>query len=518
MGTGITSTFETNHPIETDETTSMGVSAGDGMIHYVLLTRDGVGRNVVDSRVIDVDQTDGLDTAGRVNAGIDLMLDAAREADQKVGPIGIAARTATQRRRLRSSGSGPRRQVQLSSDEEAVVAYLTGSGEIDRFDSVVVADCGDTGMSLYTVEPKTGRISDIHRSHVLSGRRLDRIIAGTVAANLDSAGDFRGGRGARASLLSLCRTAKEEVGTEVPASDSTPDPTGSGLDRVRLTPAIVDSAARGMLTDARAVVTRYLADADRRGVHPQALVLVGGLANLPAVREVADTAGLEVVVPSAPELAAATGAAMLAGSSSGAASRLAFIGGRRHRQWWSAAPVAIVGAVLAAALLTIYAISSSLTGERDSVAPTVTTPASTTVDTSDTADTTPIEPTRTTRENELPPVQRPVTTTMPHDDAYPGWVTTELPPTGPSTTTRTLSPNPQPVLPETSTPVTPSEPSEPSTRRPTLPKIPPNLIPSDLLPSVAAPEPTPPTQNRRIPAPTPPAPTGPATTTTTPAR
>ena len=49
------------------------------MIHYVLLTRDDLGRSVVDSRVIDVDPTDGLDSAGRVNAGIDVMLSAARE-------------------------------------------------------------------------------------------------------------------------------------------------------------------------------------------------------------------------------------------------------------------------------------------------------------------------------------------------------------------------------------------------------------------------------------------------------
>lgn len=498
----------------------MGVSAGDGMIHYVLLTRDGVGRSVVESRVIDVDQTDGLDAAGRVNAGIDLMLDAAREADQKVGPIGIAARTATQRRRLRSSGTGPRRQVHLSSDEEAVVAYLIGSGEIDRFATVVVADCGDTGMSLYTVEPSTGRISDIERSHVLSGRRLDRTIAGNVAATMNPA-DLRTGRGGRASLLSLCRTAKEEVGAGDSTSEAAVELSAGGVDRMRLTPGVVESAARPMVIDARAVVTRYLADAARRGSRPEAVVLVGGLANLPVVRELADSSGVDVVTPPAPELAAATGAAMLAASSSGAASRLAFIGGRRQRQWWSAAPVAIVGAVLAAALLTIYAVSSSLTGQTDSVTtPTEATPASSRVETTDSADTAPVTTGARESHPAPPATQRPVTTTNPDRNAYPGWATTELPQTAPSTTTRTLSPNP-PVYPTTpqppSTPATPTTPSSPSSPRPSIPGVP-DLIPSDLLPRAATPEPTQPTQNRRLPALTPPAPTAPATTTTTPAR
>ncbi|NED60862.1 hypothetical protein G3I15_08005, partial [Streptomyces sp. SID10244] len=102
------------------------------------------------TRVIDVDRSDGLDVAGRVNAGIDLMLGAARDADLRVGPIGVAARTTKQRWELQSRGAGPRRQIHLVNDDEAVVAYLSATGQINRFESVVVVDCGDTGMSLYT--------------------------------------------------------------------------------------------------------------------------------------------------------------------------------------------------------------------------------------------------------------------------------------------------------------------------------------------------------------------------------
>ena len=128
----------------------MGVSLGQGMIHFVLLTRDGSGRELVESRVIDVDPSDGHDTAGRVNAGIDLMLDAARGADRRVGPIGVAAGGDLGRELVGSTGSGPRRQIHLVSVEEAVAACLTETGRIGRYRSVVVVDCGDTGMTLYT--------------------------------------------------------------------------------------------------------------------------------------------------------------------------------------------------------------------------------------------------------------------------------------------------------------------------------------------------------------------------------
>ncbi|MFW0784354.1 Hsp70 family protein [Gordonia sp. CPCC 206044] len=459
----------------------MGISAGDGMIHHVLLTRDNVGRNVVDSRVIDVDRSDGLDVAGRVNAGIELMLGAARDAGRRVGPIGVAARTAKQRRELRSRGSGPRRQIHLVADDEAVVAYLSATGHIGRFENVVVADCGDTGMTLFTVETATNRISATERSRVLAGRQIDRSIVSQLSEE-SSASDGRASRPPRRAQLSACRTAKEELSPS-PSAEGASVPLGDG--HVTLTAETVAAAAAPMVDEARKVLKRYMSESVDRGVRPEAVVFVGGIANLPAVRGMADGTQAEVVVPEMPELAAAMGAAILAGAKNAAdgTSRLAFIGGKKQWEWLSGTPLAVAGALLAATMMTIYAVSSALTGNSTPVpspsqqtTPSVTSVMTTTDDPESTTRTTttqaaprpqvPVEPTA--------PVE-PTTTAVPPETRWnesPGWATTELPPTPPpgeqstpSTTTRTLSPYPLPSWPWTP-PGTQPEPT-----------IPPDLLP-----------------------------------------
>ncbi|WP_238422161.1 hypothetical protein [Gordonia sp. 'Campus'] len=468
----------------------MGVSAGAGMIHYVLLTRDDLGRSVVDSRVIDVDPTDGLDTAGRVNAGIDVMLTAARETGTRVGPIGVAARTTGQRRQLRSRGTGPRRQVRLAGEDEAVLAYLTDTGEIDRFSAAVVVDCGDSGMSLYTVDPRDGRVSDPEHSTVLSGRRLDRAIAEQLIADNPSLGEMSRTRADRSELRSACRTAKEEIAYGTSVSDVAGVTLSGSLGRVALNASHVDRALEPMVRDAREVFARYVAAIAARGVRPDAVVFVGGLANLPLVRSIATGHDLEMVSPAAPELVVATGAALLALEDYSVTTRLAFIGGKPQREWLSATPIAVAGAVIAATLMTIYAVSSSFADRQvPAPQPSVSSVPAAAATSEDSPAPTPAvtEPSTRTPVAPLPPTLVPPTLTptqQPAPDAGwgdpPAWATTELPPTRPSTgtSTRTLSPFPWPDLtfPPGSTPT-----------------IPPDLLPPGLRPPTAAPTPPPPT-------------------------
>ncbi|MGW5522580.1 Hsp70 family protein [Gordonia sp. NPDC003950] len=451
--------LETNSQGTDGDATSLGVSVGEGMIHYVLMTLDDAGRTDVTSRVFEVDPTDGLDSVGRVNAGIDLMLDAARAADRRVGPIGVTARTATQRRRLRSGGTGTRRQVYLSSDEEAVAEYLTRTGQIDRFTAVVVADCGDTGMSLYTVDPAAGTIASIERTVVISGRALDRSLADHVAAQSVSVGREAQTRRGRELLVGACRTAKEEIGDAVPAS---------GAGGLRLTRAAVAEAAAPMVADARGVFTRYVSAVGRRGPAPDAVVLVGGLANLPVIHELAGDVDLEVLVPPSPEIVAATGAAMLASSSSSTGG-LGFIGGHRGSRW-SLAPAALVGCLIAAVVMAAVAVGATLsTG--DSPAPTSTEGAEEVATTDYTGWT---STTRSTTSAEISAVLPPTIAPPPGGFQSPGWATTELPQTTISATTLTLVPN----TPSTTT-ASPNV-TSPSTTTPTTP--PPLPIPSQWLP------------------------------------
>ncbi|OPX16160.1 Hsp70 family protein [Gordonia sp. i37] len=483
MGIDISSTFEINDQARSGDTTSLGVSVGEGMIHYVLLTHDEAGRTALEARVFDVDPTDGLDSVGRVNAGIDLMLDAARAAELRVGPIGVAARTATQRRRLRSGGSGTRRQIHLGSDEEAVAEFLTRTGQIGRFSSVVVADCGDTGVSLYTVDPAAGRVGTIERSTVLSGRRIDEALADHIAAEVDGADAGTRTKRQRAKLVSACRTAKEEVADPTSASGASTAGLGSsaGLAGVSLTSATVERVAGPMVDEAREVFARYLADLRLRGDAPDAAVLVGGLANLPVTRRIVPDAGLELLTPASPELAAATGAAMLAGKSG--TNRLAFIGGRRARSW-SAVPVAIVAGIIGAIVMAAVAVGATVTDDADPL------PSPTRTADAHTIDTTRDSGFTTTSHHQTTSVVTSVAVSSPTSpdghEQLPSWATTELPLTT-STTTLTLVPNtttPSVTTPSTTTPTGPT-----LTPYPTLP-IPSGLIPSGLIPSIVPPQTT----------------------------
>ena len=51
-------------------------------------------------------------------------------------------------------------------------------------------------------------------------------------------------------------------------------------------------------------------------------------------------------------------------------SRLAFIGGGRSRNWLAPVPIAVVGALIVAALTTVFAVSASFAGREAPLVPT----------------------------------------------------------------------------------------------------------------------------------------------------
>ncbi|WP_207842656.1 Hsp70 family protein [Williamsia soli] len=428
-------------------TTSLGLSAGSGMIHCVLLTTDEAGRTHTVNRVIDVDPTDGLTRAGRVNSGIDLMLGTARDNNTSVATIGVAYRTDEQAREIASRGTGAKRQIHLVAETEAIAHHLISAGEINRFTSVVVVDLGDTGMSLYTIDPATRRIGDHRRSTAVSGDSLDALLA----AELTTSGKVRGRR--KSSVLSACRTAKEELSVR----DSTSMMMGNPAFPVPVTRTVLERLARPMASAAADEVAAYV-EAER-ATRPEAVVLVGGLANIPLLRDlITERSGLEPILPHSPESVAARGAATLAATGI-TGSTLAFIGGRRNRDWLSAAPLAVFGALLAGALMTVYAVGSSLAGNPSTPsAP----PSSVTAEAEATTTSTPppeagesrVIPTVTSPQQQISITAAPPPATVGNTGGAgtgtgtgggnqdPGWATTELPaPSGPTEqpSTSTLS-------------------------------------------------------------------------------
>ncbi|GAA1455796.1 hypothetical protein [Williamsia maris] len=434
------------------------------MIHCALVTVDDAGQRSVDSRVIDVDPTDRLDRAGRVNSGIDLMLDRARSNDTTVGSIGVACRTTAQGREIASRGTGPRRQIHLVGDAESVARALAESGEIAAHPEVVVVDCGDSGVTMFRLDTATGAIADITRSTAISGFALDAALADQVTARTSPMTS----RAGWAALVSGCRTAKEDLSVE----DSTTFGV-AGVDR-EMSVAMLGAA---IATMAGALVAELTEFVDGSSVP---VVLVGGLANIPALHDIVDRENpTEVIRPRSPELLCAIGAALLAGSGTTAPLRLAFIGGRRHRDWLSAVPLAIVGALLAGTMLTVYAVGAALTGNSSPEVFTPTGPASSVVSepTVDAASATATSATSISPARSVAPAipevsstaapqttteEAPVETIAPPSSRVPnrpGWATTELPTITPSSQVPTSTITPESSAPTTGSPLAPGSPS-----------------------------------------------------------
>ncbi|MGJ0119207.1 hypothetical protein ACQ7HM_08375 [Williamsia sp. MIQD14] len=463
--------------------TTLGVSAGGGMTHCALVTVDDHERLVVDSRVIEVDHTDRLDRAGRVNAGIDLMLGSAASAGLSVASIGVASRESGGRGGFTSRGWGPRRQIHLLGDAESVAHALAESGEIAAHDETILLDCGDTGVTISRLDPSTGELTATTRSTVMSGHAIDSALADLVGDDLASTT-----RASRRALVGACRTAKEEL-TE---QDSTAVVVRGRS--IPMTADMVSTVTEPMVETLAEAVTDYVRAQSIPTDTP--LVVVGGVANIPVVRTVLErSTPAPVVVASTPDLLGAVGAALLARPNRSSALRLAFIGGRGHRDWWSAVPLAIVGCFIAVAMLAVYAFTAALDGSSSPVRDvevTASTAAQTGVPTPDRPDTaapvvatttaapgTPSDPTPTRSTVAPPTADLPTTTTSP-TLGYPNggaerrqerpWATTELPTPADSGPTSTISATSPPLTPDLS-----GQPSGPQTSPPLLSPV----VPSD---------------------------------------
>ncbi len=461
-------------------TTTLGLSAGSGMVHCALVTVDDHDRTSVDSRVIDIDPTDRLDRAGRLNSGIALMLDRTAAADLAVSAIGVAARGGE----IPTGGAGTRRQVHVVDDGEAIGRALAQSGAVAAYPRVIVVDAGDSGTTVFVTDTGDGTATTPERTTALSGAAIDTALAERAAATMTDLGRRR-----RAELRSACRTAKEELAE---ADSTTVSVAGQ---RFTVTAAMVDE----LVADGVAAVTDIVTGvrAGDPALIDTPVVLVGGLATMTSVRAAfARALGEEPAVPETPELVGAIGAALAARPGQGAPTALEFIGGRRHRDLLSVVPVAVMGAVLVAAMLTavvvgVHVQGASVTGDSDTPA-TSTSVATTPVTTSSTITrpaassstgrTTP-ERTTTTDQGDAGVV---TTTTATPDEDYSGgsqrtprpWATTQLPTSeGANVPTSTITP------PSTSAPLDSSVESAPLTPYPFTPIPGPTSAPESVDPN-----------------------------------
>jgi hypothetical protein len=434
----------------TQPTTTLGLSAGSGMVHCALVTVDDHDRIRVDSRVIDIDPTDRLDRAGRLNSGVALMLDRAAAGDLSVTAIGVAAPGG----RIPTGGTGTRRQVHVVDDPEAIGRALVQSGAVAAHPRVIVVDAGDSGTSVFAIDTADGAATTPERTAALSGTAIDTALAERATATMSDLGRRR-----RAELRSACRTAKEEL---VEAESAT---LTVGGQRFTITAALVDELVADGAVAVADVVAGVRAGDPTLADSP--VVLVGGLATMVSVRSALTRAlGEAPVVPEAPELVCAVGAAIAARPDQTSPATLEFIGGRRPRDLLSVVPVAVVGAILVAAMLTAVVVGvrvqgASVIGDNDT--PSTTTAVATTTASTSSATTrsaTAATSTRTTADRPAPTddgsLGTVATTTVSSGDDYTGgslrtprpWATTQLPTTeGADVPTSTITAPPSTSVP-----------------------------------------------------------------------
>ncbi|NMO01021.1 hypothetical protein HH308_07310 [Gordonia sp. TBRC 11910] len=453
----------------TDVSATLGVSAGRGMIHVARLGIDSAGRSTVESRVLDVEPADGLNQASRVNSAIDVMRTAT--ADTAASSICVAVRSDDEYTELHR-GTGSRRRVRVVDENAATVRYLSDAGLLSSYDSVLVVDCGDSGMTLFTTTSGED-VTDVVRVPDLSGQELDRRLATAI-------GPAHGwSKRPTDEQVAACRTAKEEL-FSVEARPA------SG--QVQVTDADVELAAEPLIDAAAQQVSKYVR---RRDARPQVVVVVGGLANIAHIVDgIGRAADVAAMAAPMPELAGALGAALIARETDSGITRLVTIGGRRNRDWLSTAPLVVAGAAIGVIAMSVYA-SGALTNHESPFIPA--TPSSPNI--SDAS----ILTTRTPVDNDYGEATLTPETTE-TGTGPGGWATTRLDPTTPART-RTLVPTTLPPTTSTTPTKSPDASSSDSSTPSSAPRIPfvpsgiplpPNLIPSGLIPS---PSPAPQPQN-----------------------
>jgi molecular chaperone HscA len=278
----------------------LGVSVGAGAIRMARPVSDpSVGTGRYDGfamQAVDV---------GRLRAE-ELTAESIGVALESGGPIdatGIAYRSEQQAKGLRAAMARQRLgNYQLVPEIAASLEFLRSTGDIQGFSTVAVYDLGSSGLSITIVDTDRADVRYAERTSEISGDYFDSLIREQQIASgrtdaPQSPVEF-------AALDVLCRDAKEQLSE----STAVAIPSNGGL--VLLTrdnfEALVTLAVESSARMTRDVIMR----SDR---HVQAIIVIGGGARIPLVREVLHRwLHVPVIVPESPESVSARGAALLA--------------------------------------------------------------------------------------------------------------------------------------------------------------------------------------------------------------
>ncbi|MEV5837372.1 Hsp70 family protein [Nocardia sp. NPDC052112] len=310
--------------------TSLGISAGNEVVCSALVATASNGAQSFDYRVVSADAAHS-DLGDLVASSIELMTTqlpttqlsydvafpahpvGARFAGAKSLGTGSAGRPPTsvavayrskEQAQVIRSATGKQRDLRLVPEGTAALTYLRHTGLVDRYDTVAVVDLGATGLSVTVADQADSTILRTERTAAVSGNAIDELIYHHL---VDLHYARRGTRPNRGMLTNRGRAAKEHL--SIAPAVTIDHVAGQPL---KLTRADFEELISDLLRETAVFVAAVFARAPR---FPQAVIVIGGGANIPAVLS---TLQHELDIPvhtiDDPEAVIAKGAALVADS------------------------------------------------------------------------------------------------------------------------------------------------------------------------------------------------------------
>ncbi|AOW92115.1 hypothetical protein BFN03_03735 [Rhodococcus sp. WMMA185] len=283
------------------------MSTGAAGVGSALVTTSPNGVQNVEFRFLSADQSHS-DLGDLVRSSISLMTTQVPAALVTPDALAVAYRTSKQAHAIRNAVSRQQHRVHLVPEAAAALAYLRYTGEVAQHTTVAIADFGESGLSVVLVDQVTGAVLHADRTTDVSGRKIDDLIYDHVMGSLPAAHSSR--HLDRPLRSARCRVAKEQLSSEPIAHI---DLDLQGIRPVEISRTTLDEICAPAVALAVKFIRATIADSPHP---PEALALIGGVANIPAIRTgVTDAFPMQVIAVPEPDTATAKGAALLAVSS-----------------------------------------------------------------------------------------------------------------------------------------------------------------------------------------------------------
>ncbi|WP_433757203.1 Hsp70 family protein [Nocardia sp. CA-135398] len=311
--------------------TSLGISAGNEVVCSALVATASNGAQSFDYRVVSADAAHS-DLGDLVASSIELMTTqlpttqlsydvsfpahpvGARFAGAKsIGvdsaagrpptSVAVAYRSKEQAQVIRSA-TGKQRDLRLVPEGTAALTYLRHTGLVDRYDTVAIVDLGATGLSVTVADQADSTILRTERSAAVSGNAIDELIYHHL---VDLHYARRGTRPNRGMLTNRGRAAKEHL--SIAPAVTIDHVAGQPL---KLTRADFEELISDLLRETAVFTAAVFGRAPKM---PQAVIVIGGGANIPAVLSTLEhQLDIPVHTIDDPEAVIAKGAALVADS------------------------------------------------------------------------------------------------------------------------------------------------------------------------------------------------------------